>query len=42
VTLSLFLFGNFEIIIIGAYVMMRRRMMEMEFHVLDTWLELMS
>ena len=40
VTLSLFLFGNFEVIIVRAYViMMRRRRMEMEFHVLDTWLE---
>jgi hypothetical protein len=39
VTLSLF--GNFEIIIIRAYVMRRRRRrrMETEFHVLDTGLE---
>jgi hypothetical protein len=40
VTLSLFLFGNFKMIIIRACVMMmRRRRMEMEFHVLDTGLE---
>ena len=38
-TLSLFLFGNFEIIVIRAYVMMMMRM-GMEFHVLDTGLEL--